>query len=257
MRWPLLIFFLSSFAFLMLFFSLRGRQDLSGDGRFVRAKVDETRYLQPDLPKLRRVASSHESNEPDFVLKIIDEIHSLNECYEKACEISGDEKTKYFSVGQKLKIKLEELAEFSRGHDVRSVELSALAREFLINSDGHVQEAALDILATQDIDQDNLEAILNHIIRSSDAELIHQAMLELKRYTYSADQRHIQEVFAETLLIGPPFVAVAIAEYLGDFLSEQSFIFYEDLVQKFDQRSIIHQYIMSALEQFEKRSAAG
>lgn len=50
-----------------------------------------------------------------------------------------------------------------------------LARESLENSDGHVKEAALDLIATQPTSSENLESVLNNVIVDSDPELIEQS----------------------------------------------------------------------------------
>jgi hypothetical protein len=141
--------------------------------------------------------------------------------------------------------------------EAKGIEISKIARDFLKNPDGHVQEAALDLLSTQPIYPENLEAILNQVVRASDPELIPQAMLELERYDNPQDQARIHEVFAETLQTGAPFVALVISEHLGDFITAQSYWFYGEILKKLDERTLIHQHLLSTLKEFVRKSSAG
>jgi hypothetical protein len=198
-----------------------------------------------------------QTQELDFAQKEVGELYRLEECYEHSCEPNLDERSQFFTVGQKIKASLLNLAKLVKAGGAKSLEISKIARDFLKNPDGHVQEAALDLISTQPVHPENLEAILTRVVQASDAELIHQAMLELKRYDYPQDQARIQEVFGETLQTGPPFVALAIAEHLGDFMTAQSFLFYSEILKKIDGQTMIHKNLLSALKEFVRMSSAG
>ncbi len=195
--------------------------------------------------------------EVELAQEKIDELYRLEECYEHTCEPDLDERSKFFSVGQKIKSSLLSLLSLVKHGEARGIEISKIARDFLKNPDGHVQEAALDLISSQPTYPENLEAILNEVVRASDPELIPQAMLELERYDDPRDQARIHEVFAEALQTGPPFVAVVIAEHLGDFITAQSFWFYSEILKKIDQQTLIHQHLLSTLKEFARKSSAG
>ncbi len=186
------------------------------------------------------------------------ELQDLNKCYTHDCgNEKADARTEYFNLGQKIRQKLLQIQSVVEVDKVEEPHISKMAREFIENSDGHVQEAALDLMSTQEPSAENLQAILDHIIKGSDPELIHQALLELRRYPSVVDQETIRQTLAQVLLTGAPFVAQALAEKSELFINSQNIEFFEKLITQFDPQSLISVSLQSSLKEYRRKSTAG
>ncbi len=140
---------------------------------------------------------------------------------------------------------------------LKSAEVNELALQFLAHSDGHIQEVALELLSTQDPSEQNLDAILEHIIMGFDAELIHQAFLELQRYTHPKDQEKIRLALGRGLLHGTPFVSVAIAEKINLILNEGNISYFEEMMNSIDPKSSVYESLKYSIQEFEQVAQAG
>ncbi len=186
------------------------------------------------------------------------ELQELNKCYTQDCgNEKEDVRTEYFNLGQKIRQKLLQIQSLIEIDKVEEPQISKMAREFIENSDGHVQEAALDLMSTQEPSNENLQAILDHIIKGNDPELIHQALLELRRYPSVVDQETIRQTLAQVLLTGAPFVAQALAEKSELFINSQNIEFFEKLITQFDPQSLVSVSLQSSLKEYRRKSTAG
>ena len=186
------------------------------------------------------------------------ELRELNKCYTEDCGLEKtDARSSYFNLGQKIRQKLLQIQALVQIDEVAEPKISEMAREFIENSDGHVQEAAMDLMSTQSPSPENLKAILEHVIKGNDAELIHQALLELRRYPSPEDQELIRQTLAQVLLTGAPFVAKAVAEKAELFINDHNLEFFEHLTGQIDPKSWVAINLQSSLREFRRKSSAG
>ena len=206
------------------------------------------------INSLRQILSGHENSVDEFAI----ELKELNKCYLQDCGFEKtDPRTEYFTLGQKIRQKLLQLQALVQMDEIVDPKVSQMAREFVENSDGHVQEAALDLISTQEPAPENLKAILDHIIKGNDSELIQQALLELRRYPSPEDQETIRQTLAQVILTGAPFVAQAVAEKSELFINSQNIEFFENLTKKIDPQSIVGVSLQSSLREYRRKSSAG
>lgn len=191
-------------------------------------------------------------------ISLIEEIKTLAECDEKDCGSSNeDPRTDYYNRGQNLKKKINQYEYYVTQNRLQNPEISELALKLLGHSDGHVQEAALDLLSTQPISKESLDTILEKIIKGIDAELIHQALLELQRYTSFDDQEKIRLTLGEALMKGAPFVALAIAEKINLILNSQNISYFENLLSQMDPQSLVFKNLKYSVQEYDQLSQAG
>jgi hypothetical protein len=189
---------------------------------------------------------------------LIMEIEKVAACYEKDCgKTTQDPRTDYYNLGQELKQKLNLFVSYVIQNKLQDASIQNLGIKFLAHSDGHVQEAALDLLATQATSPESLEAILQNIIKGIDAELIHQALLELQRYSSLEDQEKIRLTLGEALNHGTPFVALAIADRMNLVLNSQNRAYFKNLMTELDPHSRIYQSLKVSIQEFDRKSQAG
>ena len=145
----------------------------------------------------------------------------------------------------------------ARTNDTQSGELTSVARHFLSNPDGHVKEAALHLMASQEPDLKNLDTLLKEVIQYHDARLIPIALLELTRYLGQGQDQKIHQGLTQAMLQGAPFVSLEIAKGIAPFLSSGSLSTYEMALQHLGPTSRTKWHLKITLEEFEKRQSAG
>lgn len=195
---------------------------------------------------------------PSRVRELADHLREINACYQKSCDYPDTYPHDYENgVGQALKKTLRQLRDIVREEKLESEELASLAREFLANSDGHVKEAALDLMSTQPPSSANRDSLLNDVIGDHDANLIAHGLLELRRYDGAADQAKIQQALADSMETGAPYVAMAVAEGIAPFLSDSSVPTYRQVAKNLSAGSVVRNNLEASLDEYRRHKSGG
>ncbi len=197
---------------------------------------------------------------PDQSAKAQDRLQQLENCYksEGQCGFDlSDPKAEHFAIGQEIKKELLKIQFQAQKHKLQSPELAEIARHHLKNPDGHVKEAALHLMSTQETSEDNLDSILNEIIMYHDAHLIQHALLEMTRYLGQGYDQKIHQSLSRALAQGAPFVSLEIAKGLQPFINTASFGIYSNLLTQLGTGSKTRNLLKVNLEEFERRQSAG
>lgn len=182
----------------------------------------------------------------------LDRIEEIQACYEKDCDYPRTDVKSYgFAVGQDLKKNILALAIQAKAEGLTDRRLTEAAVRNLENEDGHVQEGALALLATQPPSAEALDAVLEHVIGGYDSELIQQAMRELQRYTSEDERSKITTALSDAMLTGSPFVAKEISRGIGPFISARSWAVYETTAAKLGAGSIVKTNLEQSLMAFK------
>jgi hypothetical protein len=179
-------------------------------------------------------------------------ILKLNRCYETGCGL-GDSfpRERSDGAGLLLKAELMKLAAVAEAEDARDPELAAIAREQMANPDGHVKEAALRLMATQEPSLANRDAILANVVADRDDSLIAPALLELRRYDLErAPEIHLALI--GSMARGAPYVALAIARQIEPFVNDASYSLYTSSLGQLSSGTLAYEALRSALEQYRR-----
>lgn len=179
-------------------------------------------------------------------------LEELGSCYDRQnCNFPRtDEKSYDFAVGQAMRGELFGMAEWVEAHHIRDGAVSVIANAYLAVEDGHVQEAALALLATQPTSSESLEILLSKVIAGHDAQLIKQALRELERYEDFDDRRKIAVALADAMVTGSPFVAKEISASFNSFLDAGSVRIFEDAAYRLPAKSVVRANVAAALKEF-------
>jgi hypothetical protein len=191
--------------------------------------------------------------------KFLDEVQNniarLNRCYTEDC--SADvvhPRDAYFNNGQLIRAELFKLHGYVVGNNLSDHRISEIAREALENEDGHVQEVALNLMATQETSEANLDSILEKVVKGYDDKLIDQALTELQRYQSAGDQEKIRNALAREILHGAPFVAQAIAQKIEKILNQKNVQYFESLIEKTGAETLVREYLQTSIRSFKGRN---
>jgi hypothetical protein len=186
----------------------------------------------------------------------IAKLHSLEACVDGGCDFPQTDPRSYgFALGRALQGELFKLADWCRQQGITDREIGETAVHFLQSENGHVQEAALDLMSTQPPRAENLQTILNNVIGGYDSRLIEFALLELERYDSPSDRAVIDEALAEALLTGAPFVAREISGHLADFIDDQSYSYFSTILDRLPENSVYRTQLEASLSDFRRRKS--
>jgi len=183
-------------------------------------------------------------------------LEELAACYEtERCNFPRtDEKSYGFAVGQALRGELLSMKEWVEANGLRDESVSQVASAYLESEDGHVQEAAIALLATQPTSSASLEALLSNVIGGYDAQLIKQALRELERYKEYDDRQKIVGALSSALVTGSPFVAKEVSAGVEPFVEDSTLRAFEDAVAQLPEGSMVKANLARALAGFRERA---
>jgi hypothetical protein len=207
--------------------------------------------MNQKFSKIKRTIASREVKELDSkISKKIKKISHLHSCFSsRNCGFSkGDSRSYDLDLGKAIKRELEELYEEVVDREVVSAKISSLGREFLKSSDGHIKEAALMLLSTQEPSSDNLNTILEEAISFHSAPLAELAIIELSKYKKEEWQESIDQSFLSNLKTGSVIVRQTLAKNISKFLNEANESKYKDFIENESNDSKIKKYIAASLE---------
>lgn len=143
----------------------------------------------------------------------------------------------------------QKLLAFSSDDDV-----SVMARTLLAYEDGYVQEIALELLATTEPNERNLDSMLATIEKSYDTKIVKQIMSQLQRYPI--DNR-FEVVFEKLLEHGSIYAANTVASELLPFIQESNIESYKALLQRLDSNTKKAKLLKSTLFEYEMQNSGG
>lgn len=187
-------------------------------------------------------------------------LKGFQECVRtQACDYAQDDPKSYdFAVHREWTDFLRSLkGEVGRDSRTDAV-LAELARESMNAHDGHVQEAALELLAALPEDPRNLEAVVRGLeVNDSDPLILSQASAEMKRYLGTPAEELVHGFLERTLRSGAHFTAEQAGVVAKEFIHEASIERYRRLLQEIPPETAKARNLRAAVSDFELRRSGG
>ncbi|RZA05750.1 MAG: hypothetical protein EOP11_12090 [Proteobacteria bacterium] len=203
------------------------------------------------LASVPKKAPAEVAQEVDSLFARVNKVHA---CYSGGCDFPETDPRSYnFAVGLELKSNLYTLATTAAANELKSEAIASLAREQLKSEDGHVQEAALALLATQEPSEANLTAVLDNVITGYDAQLIQAAMKQLQRYPSEGDQERIAAALSSAMTTGSPFVAREVSSAIEPFMQPRTVPIYEEAVASITEGSLVRRDLAQSIASYRAR----
>ncbi|MCJ8277114.1 MAG: hypothetical protein MJK18_09755, partial [Bdellovibrionales bacterium] len=178
---------------------------------------------------------------------------NLRECYQtQDCDFPNKDPSEYnYSVGQEIKKQLNKAYKrILRGEETRISYWSQEAIKSLKVSDGHVKEAALEVISTQPPSPQAFEKLLTDVIEYHDPLLIAQALAELQKYQEPQYQVRIYQTLSKVLNSGSLLVKKEIVYNIVPFLNKQSLPYFQDSLKKMNPSSNVHTVLFKILKDY-------
>ena len=182
---------------------------------------------------------------------ILHAINRLLTCHNtNSCPVdNSDPRASEFLRRDMIVQEAQKLLDYSQDDDV-----AAMARKLLAYDDGYVQEIALKLMATTDIDEKNLDAMLAALEKSYDTKIIRQIMNQMQRY--SVDNR-FEAVFETVLTHGSIYAGNTVASEILPFIQEDNIAYYKELLNRLDANTKKAKLLKATLFEYEMRHGGG
>ncbi|MBX2987274.1 MAG: hypothetical protein KF802_05190 [Bdellovibrionaceae bacterium] len=188
------------------------------------------------------------------------EVRRLLACYEsESCDYPQTDSRSYgFVLGQDMQLALRALKGVAAHEPQQKQALGEIAREAMTNPDGHVQEAALELLRELPADHANLQAVLEGLqINPADPLILDQASRELSRYLGQPEEARVHDFMASTMKQGAHFTAQQAAQSVKQFLNPNSTGLYRRVLEELPPGSLTARTLKSVLDDYEARLSGG
>lgn len=211
-------------------------------------KKKEKNSLQRSPASSEISQKKENQSKPDLVRSL----EKLKTCYKSKCNFPDkDPRMHDLLVGQEIKKEIFELTKLAK-EQTSGYDYSSLAREFIQIEDGHVKEAALSLLATQDISKENFESIVQNVLLYHDDALIDQAMMELERYKTSGYENETTQAIEKSFSGASPMIRERLAKNVYPFISEENRETFRDISKRDPWNSKSAKILRANLRRFER-----
>lgn len=139
-------------------------------------------------------------------------------------------------------------------HERPSDEETRVARAFMSYPDDFVKSAALEILASAETTQENLNAVLAGLRDSASAPLYSEAMDTLEKYKGAPE---VDKFVVETVQVGGHFASIELAKNSLRFMSPQNAAQFKNAVNQLPVGSQSREYLEANLREFQRLQEGG
>ena len=189
------------------------------------------------------------------------QLYFLQSCYDESIIDCGypnnDPRQTSFLIGQDIKNELQSLLDHWNGGEIDEKVLSQAALESLANPDGHVQQAALEVLSELPPSQSHYNSMLETLAASYNAKIIKLIMLEAQRYKAENASGKSDQIFIQQLKTGAPYASQEVAKNLLPFFNEYNIGSYKQTLKKLSAKTKKAQILKANIEEYERMQAGG
>jgi hypothetical protein len=176
----------------------------------------------------------------------------IKNCYIVKCDFEANDSREYdLTVGQNLKKELFNLYESVLRKEINDPKITAVGIEYLKVPNGHVKEAALLLLSTQEPSQEALSAITENVLDYHDANLVGLALMELEKYKTGEYDVIIKESFIKNFDRGSLMVKEALAKGIYRFVNEANRNEYHQILEGLPKGSRVRRNLKASLDRYD------
>lgn len=182
----------------------------------------------------------------------ISSLAEIKNCYVVKCDFEANDSREYdLTVGQNLKRELFNLYENVLRKEINDSKITTVGIEYLKVPNGHVKEAALLLLSTQEPSQEALTAITENVLDYHDANLVGLALMELEKYKTGEYDVIIKDSFIKNFDRGSLMVKEALAKGIYRFVNESNRNEYDQILQGLPKGSRVRRNLKASLDRYD------
>ncbi|MBT5230948.1 MAG: hypothetical protein HOM11_11815 [Methylococcales bacterium] len=230
--------------------------DMETESNQTRAFSEPTLIAQTTTPNTTDVSSDPIDHLPKQAM-ILSHMAAIEHCEaNNECPFADtDPKSVYFAVGMALKKDIQLLT--LHASEQPNLILLETAKTYFVYQNDHVREAALNLMATQPPDQDNVPVLLEGLAQSHDANIYRMALVEFQRYPDQNSQQHIHAFLSDTLSTGGIFAKRTIANNLLPLLSTRNIDRYRAVLTQLSADQSHSRALKQIIEEFDRQQTGG
>lgn len=200
------------------------------------------------------------NRQPEEVESLVTQLEELEQCAKGVVDCAlpqADPRSAELELALRLARTIDELTQLSQAGVGDPQAYDPIAQRYVQHSDGHVQEAALELMATLPPHPQQVTALLAGLQNTHDAGIYRMALLEFERHPEPTIRRRIDAFLMETLRTGGHFASQEVASRLLPLLDENNIDAYRELAAELPQDTRKGQDLRLAIERFEHSRHSG
>ncbi len=217
--------------------------------------IEQVEINEPKPEATATIQQAEEKEQEDSLAQL----RFLNSCYNDTdCGYQNQDPRQIdYQIGQEISGELHNLMAQWKNSEITETELQQAALDSLNNPDGHVQQAALDLLAQLPPTAAHFDAIISITEDNYDAMIVEQVMDELYRYMPQGYGAEIDQTFTNLIITGAPYASQAAAQNILPFLNPNNISTYKNTLSKIPANSKKAKLLKGAIEEFELQQSGG
>lgn len=182
-------------------------------------------------------------------------LEALKSCFKSGdCPFAKtDSRSYHIEVSKAIASELAGIYQKVISNNIINEKVSMLAREYMQFDDGHIKEKCIELLSTQETNWENLNSLLNNALLYHSDKLIEPVLMEIRRYRNQGFDETIENYFEKVITTSSPAVREKLTSQMADFINENNFEKFNELLQKIPKNSNSYAYLKSALDRFRYR----
>lgn len=134
--------------------------------------------------------------------------------------------------------------------------VAAIARKTVALPDESLREAAIELIKTQPVSAENLQATLQAIKDSESARFVRKSVRYLRAYLGSEFETNMHQQLADVIVSAPAQTSRAISQELTGLISSGTAQFYQATVKQLPKSSQARRYLERAIRNYHRHPAA-
>ena len=213
---------------------------------------DDSEALQENLPEV-------EGNQIAGYSGLISELKKLKNCANGAdCGLpQTDPRSAELELGQRFARTIDKMTLLAQAGIGDETTYQKVAQEYVKHPDGHVQEAALELMAACDPDPQNVASLVAGLTDTHDAQIYRMALMEFSRYDDPQLRNDIDNLLIDTLKTGGHFASQEVANDILPMLNEQNIDKYKTTLTELPANTAKAKALKANIEEFELQQSGG
>ncbi len=169
----------------------------------------------------------------------------------------SDPRIAELELGQRIAKTIDSITLISQASTEDISQYHEVAQEFVKHPDGHVQEAALELMATLQPNPDNVTALLDGLSNTHDAAIYRMSIMEFSRHDDPQLKTQIDTLLINTLKTGGHFAAQEVAKDILPLLTKDNVEQYRKVATELPANSAKAKALKANLEEFDMQRSGG
>mgnify|MGYP001548217801 CR=1 FL=1 len=168
-----------------------------------------------------------------------------------------DPRSAELELGQRIAKTIDVMTLLSQSSSEDNEQYHQIAQEYVKHHDGHVQESALELMATLNPNPDNVKALIEGLNNTHDAKIYNMSLIEFSRHTDPQLKSEIDTLLVNTLTTGGHFASQEVAKNILPLLNDDNIEKYRQVLEQIQPTSDKAKSLKANIEEYDLQQSGG